>query len=488
MTDPRRGPAFRLAAAGLCLSLLAACTTTNTPGLWELWRERLHGHFRGHWPEKVERITPPGLRVPIPRPYLLVKAGAGGGLDFQVVYLPDSSEELWIEPSGSRAAFKISLDDAGFLRELSGKFKSSRLQIGGVPEAQTDAPLHFSDLGRAGGLHPGLYRIVTSDSTGGPVPRLEEVKLQALGPPEALRVDAIRFRPCPARPEIVQRIEITADRGGPEALLQLARQTQVFRGETPVESRGFDVQGRAITLTVDAECKLGFSPYSVALPATDLAPGSLLEAGFPTADQLAELRPRATLHLVKDDQGRPRYVVAELSAGRGSPVTPLTALDRPASLLLINGKVTRAARIASGAAAGDVLIDLGDEEVRSLFYSLVPRSAAGLTGEPVSLTWTASEPRREEPRKPAPIVVQETALDAAGTGRTLTLVLNDPARRMDLERTIAQNRGRWTGVHCQQREGTELVCSGTTSATGKIRFEIYCLNEGEPCTTLSFSE
>src|SRR3954447_15465439 len=181
MTDPRRDPVLRLAAAGLCLSLLAACTTASSdPGLWALWRERLHGHFRGHWPEKVERITPPGLRVPIPRPYLLVKTGAGGGLDFQVVYLPDAAEELWIEPSGSRNAFKISLDDAGFLRELSGRFKSSRLQIGGTPEPQTAQAVPFSDLGHASGLRPGLYRIVTSDPAGGPVPRLEPVQLRAV--------------------------------------------------------------------------------------------------------------------------------------------------------------------------------------------------------------------------------------------------------------------------------------------------------------------
>jgi hypothetical protein len=490
MTDRRR-PIPWLAAAGLGLALLAGCTTSgSSPGLWELWRERLHGHFRGHWPEKVERIKPAGLRVPIPRPYLLVKAGAGGGLDFQVVYLPDASEEMWIEPQGSRAAFKISLDDAGFLRELSGRFKSDRVQIGGAAEPQPAGPLRFSDLGRTGGLQPGLYRIVTADPQGGPVPRLEPVQIQPAGSPEALRIDAIRFRTCPARPEIVQRIEITADRGALEPLLSLARQVQVFRGDAPVESRGFDVQGRAISLTVDPECARGFSPYSVALPAQDLAPGSVLEAGFPTAGKLADLRPRATIHLIQDDQKRPRYLVVELAAGGGSPVAPLTDLDRPASLLLINGKVTRNARVASGTAgAGAQLIDLGEEEVRSLFFSLVPRNAAGLTGQPASFTWTASEPRREEPKKPAAVAVQETSLETGAAGRTLSLVLSDPAHRMDLETTMARNRGqRWSGVRCQPREGTELACSGSTTATGKIRFDIYCLGEDEPCTTVSFTD
>lgn len=478
-------PRVRLAAAALALALLASCASPA------LWRERLRGHYRGHWPAKVERRSFAGLRVPIPRPYLLVKrAAAGEALDFQVVYLPDSEEELWVEPHRPKAPLQVAFDEAGFLRELSGRFKTHRAQIGGTPDPQPVEARRFSELSRTGSLQPGLYKIITSDPQGGPVPRLEIVQLSPAAPPETLRLDAILFRTCPARPEVVQRIDITADRGDMASLARLAGQVTVFRGRDPLELAGATVQGRAISVPVDPDCAGPFASYRVAVSPEDLAPGSLLEAAFPSAEELAGLRPRAEIHMVRDDQGKPRYLVVQVDPGKGSPVALPTSLNRPASLLLVNGKVSRSARIAGDVEAEDVfLVDLGDLDARSIFFSLVPRSSAGLTGVPASFTWTASEPRREEPKKPEAIMVQEGALEIGAGGRVLTLVLDVPPNRMDLERTVARNRERqWKNVRCTPRAGTQVACTGTLVAAGKSQFQIYCLGEEQPCLSVGVKE
>jgi hypothetical protein len=474
----------RLAAALLLAVLLASCTSPDF---------RRPRFFRGHWPDTVKRKPHAGLlRVPIPRPYLLVKrAAAGEALDFQVVYLPDSEEEMWIEPRRPKAPLQVAFDEAGFLRELAGSFKTGRTQIGGgTPDPQPVAALRFSELGRTGSLQPGLYRIVTADPQGGPVPRLEPVQLQPAAPPEALRLDAILFRTCPAAPEVVQRIDVTADRGDVDALARLAGRITVFRGRDPVDLSGATVQGRSLSVPVDAGCAGPFANYRVTVSPEDLAPGSLLEAAFPSEAQLADLRPRAEIHLVRDDAGQPRYLAVEISPGRGSPAALPTSLDSPAVLLLVNGKVSRSARIAQGPADGNVfLVDLGEADARSIFFSLVPRSAAGLAGEPASFTWTASEPRREEPKKPEAIVVQEGDLEIGAGGRVLTLVLGVPPDRMDLERTMSRNRERlWKDVRCTRRSAAQVACTGTLVAVGKSQFDVYCLGEEKPCLSVGVKE
>lgn len=486
--DPRLRTACRLAAGVLALALLASCTSPL------LWRERLRGHYRGRWPTRVEKKEFQGLRAPIPRPYLLVKrASEGGVLDFQVVYLPDSEQELWIEPHRPRGPLQAAFDEAGFLREISGSFKTSRAQIGGTPDPQPVETLRFSELARTGALQPGLYKIITSDPWGGPVPRLEAVQLYPAAPPETLRVDGILFRTCPARPEVVERIEITADRGDPVALAHLAGKVRVFRGRDPVSTPAPTAQGRALSLPVDPGCEGPFAPYRVSLSPEDLSPGSLLEASFPTAEQLAELRPRAQVHMVEDDEGRPRYLVVQLSPGKGSAVAPPKALHQPASLLLVNGRMHRTARIAADAAVGaaeDVfLIDLGDQEARTLFFSIVPTNAAGLTGVPVSFNWSVGVPRKKEPAKPEAIVVQEGSLEVGVGGRLLTLTLDAPPNRMDLERTVARNREHhWKDVRCTPRPPTQVVCTGTLLAAGRSQFQIYCLGEEQPCLTVGVKE
>ncbi len=483
--DPGLRTASRLAAGVLALVLLASCTSPV------LWRERLRGHYRGHWPKPVEKKEFQGLRVPIPRPYLLVKrASEGGALDFQVVYLPDSEQELWIEPQRPRGPLQVAFDEAGFLRELSGSFKTSRAQIGSTPDPQPVELLRFSELTRTGVLQPGLYKIITSDPWGGPVPRLEAVQIYPASPPEPLRVDGILFRTCPAQPEIVERIEITADRGDPVALAHLAGKVRVFRGRDLVSTPAPTAQGRALSLPVDPDCAGPFAPYRVSLSSEDLSPGSLLEASFPTAEQLAELQPRAQIHMVEDDEGRPRYLVVQISPGKGSAVAPPTTLHQPANLLLVNGRMHRTARIATDVSAKDVfLVELGDQEARTLFFSIVPKNVAGLTGVPASFSWSVGVPRKKEPAKPEAIVVQEGALEVGVGGRLLTLTLDAPPNRMDLERTVTRNRERhWKDVRCTPRPPTQVICTGTLQAAGKSQFEIYCLGEEQPCLTVGVKE
>ena len=153
----------------------------------------------------------------------------------------------------------------------------------------------------------------------------------------------------------------------------------------------------------------------------------------------------------------------------------------------------RTARIAADAAVGaaeDVfLVDLGDQEARTLFFSIVPTNAAGLTGVPVSFNWSVGVPRKKEPAKPEAIVVQEGSLEV-GAGRAPA---HPHARRSAQPHGPGAHRGRnrehhWKDVRCTPRPPTQVVCTGTLQAAGRSQFQIYCLGEEQPCLTVGVKE
>ncbi len=461
--------------------------------------------FCGSRPQVVRRAEPPrsgsrstaaGLRLPTPQPYLLVQSRPeGGGVDVQVIYLPDASREIVLEPRGRKGRYRVTLDEAGLLREVSGRFKARRVIAPGAQDPEPAAPypemadLQLSELLQAGGLAPGLYRIVTAESGPGSAPRLEKVQLNPASPEEIVRVDAVLFRTCPAQPEVVRQIEVTADRGSLQSLAALAAGVRVYRAGKPAGQLIPEVRQRGIVYSVDPECQGGFQPYAVELPSAGLAPGSRLGAVFPSEEQLASLRPRAEVHLVKDEKGAPRYLIVKLDPGTGSPIPPLERLTRTTGLLLVNGRPARAAQIARELGAENLYaVDLGEPDVRSVFLLLTPRNAADLAGRPVAFSYAAAEPP-PRPEKPPPISVRETYLETAGGRHNLTLGIQAPAGRLDVARTVAENQRRhWQGVRCASAGGSETTCSGRIAAGQDLQFQIYCTGEAAPCSAVDFAD
>lgn len=492
-THPALRPLILLTGFGLCL-LLEGCLCL---GGRFFCRSQPQPVRRAEAARSGSRWSTGGLRLPMPQPYLLVQSRKeGDGVDLQVIYLPDASREIVLEPRGRKGRYRVTLDEAGLLREVSGRFRARQGSSPGaegspsypMPEAELAS---FGEIFQAGGLAPGLYRIVAAGHGMDAAPRLERVHLAPSAPGEALRVDAILFRTCPERPEVVQRIELTADRGTVESLASLAGEIRLFRAGQPVGGIVPEVRQRGLAFAVDPQCQGGFFPYAVELPPGGLAPGSLLSASFPSAEQLALLQPRAAVHLVKDAQGAPRYLVVELDPANGSPIPPLEQLTRSTGLLLVNGQPVKTARIARESSAENLYaVDLGEMDVRTLFLLVTPRNAANLAGKPVAFTYAMAEPPPPpEPEKPAPVSVRETYLETAGGRHNLTLELQAPAGRVDVARTVAENQRRqWQGVRCGSAGVAGVTCSGAIPAGQDIKFGIYCAGEASPCLAVDFTD
>jgi hypothetical protein len=274
----------------------------------------------------------------------------------------------------------------------------------------------------------------------------------------------------------------------PRGFAELAGKIEIYRAGQLLAEIGRKLEGDTIVLAADGDCSGAFSAYSVSLPAAAVAAGSALAAAFPSPEQVELWRPKAEVHLVKDNQGAARFLMLEGDPGRGSPLQPPARQGSGAAVLLVNGKPARFATVTRDVAnANSYLLELADPDPRSIHFEWTPTNAAGLAGKPVVFAYAAPSPEKKP--EEVPVYVRDISLGPSGANYQLALVLEAGAKRVDAARTaLGNHRKGWKDISCSSPGGPKLTCTALIDSTSDLHFEVYCEHdEDRPCLSMGMA-
>lgn len=420
---------------------------------------------------------PGALRVAVPEPYLLVRAAGGDGaaLDYEIVYLPHPGREMLVRPGPwAGEDYQVELAEGGFLAGLSGQ-SQVRLRPRVTLPAKPDNRLPDPEPLGAGPPRPGLYKLVWR---GDPVPDLVPVAyFDDFHAEPPLPVQAVvDYRPAAGQPEIIEEILIQLDGGDPEAI---APHVRVYRGEVEVTGE-CDVKPRGDAIAIRLpDARGSFAPYRVVIEPLDV------EAPLPSKKDLDELRPRARISAL--DGPRRRRFAIDYDSGRGSPIS----LERTLETVRLgeHGPDSGLFQISAPAPTRHLLEVTGDPPDGALL-SVTPVNLTGLTGETVTTTLPLEPPTPPPPAEPTAADASLTLEGPFEDELVFRLEIDDPDRRVDLERTERENHIPipWSRVECTRLQG-RVTCGGKFSVLGPVpEFTVFCLGRPESaCLTAEVS-
>jgi hypothetical protein len=419
-----------------------------------------------------------GLRFPVPRPYVLVKAptGKAEALDFEILYLPDPEEEILVKASGwfGPTRFKIGLDQGGFLRELSGRLRTIKIP----DEDRPLSPAEIASLAR--GLEPGLYRVVWREpgdtAEVGGTPHLERVDPLPLPGP---RITGILFQTCSNRglPELVRQIDLVLDREEGAKPGELTRNVAILSNGTALEQElSWRLDSGRIVAPLNDGCSGEYRTYQVVLP-------DGRSETFPSAEQLARWTPRAEIHLVEDVNGNPSSLVIDYNPMEGSGLKPLEEV----ASLWVDGEERPVSNLVQGANQRyRHVLKLTGSAPRHLLLSVAPGNEAGLSGKPVSLSHKVM---REEPPPPLDqrwVRLRESTVQQRGDQWSYEFVLEAKGLKIDETRTESHQSGKWRNVRCHQEQ--RFRCAGLLEGGEDVPFYVYCHQAEKPCLVIELDQ
>lgn len=344
--------------------------------------------------------APQPLRLPAPKPYLLVSAAdPAGGAATRVVYLPDWSQSYSVRPKRwtGGGTFHVELTEEGFLKSVvAGHTEGGGAPVPATALADTGQPAEAT-------LSPGLYEILF-DASGKPsglrrVPSGGGLPGSSPGDPaRPIAVADLRFDQDPAAPERVTGVSFSLDPfpAGAEICPPPGVSVDVQAGGERLEC----------PLTCDpgtrrAGCAFkhrGYVPYV----ASARTPAGAADARFPAGvDGYAAFQPKATVAFGTLPDGRVRTIAVEYQPKLGACLRDAGAIRVWAAGTEIDSEQVqkRLQRTGTGCLQG-VVLSLAERELSSdVAVTVVPRNDSALEG-PMVFAAAAALPPPPEVRPP----------------------------------------------------------------------------------------